>query len=211
MMTGRFSNSRLFKNDVLLRFCWQQSSAHINSVVQGLLNYLGIATHYNGHNRGSSLVNFVLQCSVFNIQIIISYVTCGRGLGAFRRWWPPSPMWAGPFNMFKAITGDVRIIPSFQIRGYVLHFQARFMCHYELWPTSVSHPFSFLNSSFGLTWGKHNQKITIAIVRLVLQVFAMPGYFLYIVFYSYLFSLLSSCWFVIAVCDSASVRVLVKS
>ena len=124
MMTGRFSNSRLFKKDnVLLRFCWQQSSAEINSVVQGLLKYMGIATHYNGHNRGSSLVNFVLQCSVFNIQIIISYVTCGWGSGAFRRWWPPSPIWAGPFNIFMATTGDVRIIPSFQIRGYVLHFE----------------------------------------------------------------------------------------
>ena len=38
---------------------------------------------------------------------------------------------------------------------------ACFMCHHELWPTSVSHPFS-LNSSIGLLGGKHYQKITIA-------------------------------------------------
>ena len=81
---------------------------------------------------------------------------------------------------------------------------ARFMCHHELWPTSVSHPFSFLNSSLGLTGGKHYQKITIPIFRLVLQNFATPGYFPYILFYSYLFSLLSSGWFVIAVWDCFS-------
>ena len=84
------------------------------------------------------------------------------------------------------------------------------MCHHELWPTSVSHPFSFLNSSLGLAGEKHNQKITIPIVRLVLQNFAIPGYFPYILFY-YLFSLLSSGLFVIAVCGSVSVRELVKS
>ena len=49
------------------------------------------------------------------------------------------------------------IIPSVWIWGYVLHVEhiscviiaaclAHFMCHFELWPTSVSHPFSSLNS-----------------------------------------------------------------
>ena len=32
---------------------------------------------------------------------------------------------------------------------------AHFMCHHELWPTSVCHPFSSLNSSLGLTRGKY--------------------------------------------------------
>ena len=54
------------------------------------------------------------------------------------------------------------------------------MCHYKLWPTSVSQPFSFLNSSLGLAGGKHYQKITIPIFRLVVQNFAIPGYFPYI-------------------------------
>ena len=85
------------------------------------------------------------------------------------------------------------------------------MCHHELWPTSVSHPFSFLNSSLGLAGEKHYQKITIPIFRLVLQNFAIPGYFPYILFCCYLFSLLSSGWFVIAVCGSISVREIVKS
>ena len=56
---------------------------------------------------------------------------------------------------------------------------------------------------------KHSQKIIIPIYRLVLQNFAIPGYFPYILFYCYLFSLLSSVWFVIAVvCGSISVREL---
>ena len=84
------------------------------------------------------------------------------------------------------------------------------MCHHELWPTSLSHPFSSLNSSLCFAGGKHYQKITIPIFRLVLQNFAIPGYFPYILFYRYPFSLLSSGWFVITVCGSISVKELVK-
>ena len=58
--------------------------------------------------------------------------------------------------------------------------------------------------------GKHYQKIAIHIFRLVLYHFAIPGCFPYILFCRYLFSLLSSGWFVIAVCDSISVGELVK-
>ena len=36
-----------------------------------------------------------------------------------------------------------------------------FMCHHQLWPTSVSHPFSFLTSSLGFAAGKHYKIITI--------------------------------------------------
>ena len=76
--------------------------------------------------------------------------------------------------------------------------------------TSVSHPFSSLNSSTGLDEGKHYPKITIVILRLVLQNFAFPGCSPYILFYQNLFSLLSSGWFVITVCCPISVRKLVK-
>ena len=76
-----------------------------------------------------------------------------------------------------------------------------FMCHHELWPTSVSHPFSSLNSSLGLAGGKHYQKIAIPILRLVLKNFVIPGYFPYILFFRYLFSLVSSDWVVSAVCN----------
>ena len=46
---------------------------------------------------------------------------------------------------------------------------AHFMCHHELWPTSVGHPFSSLNISLGLTGGKYYQKIIIAILELFLK------------------------------------------
>ena len=71
------------------------------------------------------------------------------------------------------------------------------MYHHELWPISVSHPFSSLNSFLGFAGGKHYQEITIHIFRLVLQNFAIPGCFLYIIFYHYLFCLFSSGWFLI--------------
>ena len=64
------------------------------------------------------------------------------------------------------------------------------MYHHELWPTSESHPFSFLNSSLCLAGGKLYQKITVPVFRLVLQNFAIPGYFPYILFYCYIISLL---------------------
>ena len=84
------------------------------------------------------------------------------------------------------------------------------MCHNKLRLTSVSHPFSYLKSSLGLTEEKHYQKITVPTFGLILQNFAFQGCFPYILFYHYLFSLLSSGWFVIAVCGSISVRELVK-
>ena len=84
------------------------------------------------------------------------------------------------------------------------------MCHHKLWSTSVIHPFSFLSGSLGLAGGKQYRKITIPIFRLVLQNFAIPDYFPYILFYCYLFSLVSSDWFVIAPSGSISVREIVK-
>ena len=38
--------------------------------------------------------------------------------------------------------------PIFSNLGLCAACWAHFMCHHELWPTSVSHPFSSLNSSF---------------------------------------------------------------
>ena len=70
--------------------------------------------------------------------------------------------------------------------------------------------FLFLNSSLSLAGGKHYQKITIPVFRAVFQNFSIPGYFPYILFYRYILSLISSDWFVIAVCGSVSVRELVK-
>ena len=116
----------------------------------------------------------------------------------------------GSFNLFMATTGDVWIITFFSYLGLCAACCAHFICHHELWPTSVSHPFSSLNSPLGFAGGKHYRKITIPIFRFVLQNFALPGCFPYFFFYRYIFSLLSSGWFVIALCGSISVRELVK-
>ena len=95
---------------------------------------------------------------------------CGWGLGDFIRWWPPSTMWAGPLIYFWPPPGMSSNL------GLCAACWARFMCHHELWPTSVSHPFFSLNTSLGFAGGKHYLKITIPIFRLVLQNFAFPGY-----------------------------------
>ena len=71
-------------------------------------------------------------------------------------------------------------------------------------------PFSSLNSSLGLAAVNNYQKITVPFFRLVLQNFAIPGYFPYILFYCCIISLLSSGLFVIAVCGSVSVMELFK-
>ena len=49
--------------------------------------------------------------------------------------------------------------PIFSNLGFCAVCWAHFMCHSELWPTSVEYPFSFLNSSLGLTGGKHTKKV----------------------------------------------------
>ena len=103
----------------------------------------------------------------------------------------------GSFNLFMATTGDVWII--FSNLGLCAACWARFMRHHKSCPTSVSHSFSYLNSSLGFT---------VPIIRFVLQNFAISGCFPYILFYRHVFSLLSSGWFamfVIAVCGSVSV------
>ena len=128
------------------------------------------------------------------------------GDGGFSKAVATLTMWAGHFYLFMATTGDVWIMPSFGIWGLCAVCWAHFMCHHELWPTSVGHLFSFLNSYWGLTGGKHYQKIIIAIFRFVLQNFTIPCYLPYILFYSCLFYLLSSGWFVIAAYGSISVQ-----
>ena len=90
----------------------------------------------------------------------------------------------GSFNIFLTLCLNN---PIFSNLGLCAACWVRFMCHHELWPTSVSHPFSSLNSSLGYAGGKHYQKITIPMFRLVLQNFSIPGYFPFILFYRYLF------------------------
>ena len=79
---------------------------------------------------------------------------------------PRSTMWCGcVLQPFYGHYWGVWIIPSFRILGYDPCW-AHFMCHLEVWPKSVGHPLSILNSSSGLRGGKHYQKITILIFRI---------------------------------------------
>ena len=68
----------------------------------------------------------------------------------------------GSFNLFMAITLNL---------GFCAVCWTHFMFHHKLWPTSVSHPSSFLNSSIGLAGRNHYQKTTIPVFRVVLQKF----------------------------------------
>ena len=90
------------------------------------------------------------------------------------RWWLGvvvlSTMWSCPLIISSTTTGGIWIFPFFSNLELCVARWARFMCHHELWPTSVSHLFSFLNSSSGLAGGKHYQKITILIWKLVLKI-----------------------------------------
>ena len=68
----------------------------------------------------------------------------------------------GSFNLFMATTLNL---------GFCAVCWAHFVFHYKLWPTSVSHPSSVLNSSLGLAGRNHYQKTTILVFRVVLQKF----------------------------------------
>ena len=96
----------------------------------------------------------------------------------------------------------------FLILGLCAACWAHFTCHHELWPISVSHTFSFLNSS---CWRKTLPENYCAYLYSCSSKFVIPGYFPYILFCCYLFSLLSSAWVVIAICDSFQSRELVNS
>ena len=123
------------------------------------------------------------------------------GVGSFSKLVATFNHVGGSFNLLMAITGDGWIIPSFQIWDYVLHVE-HISC---VFTNCGQHQRAILSLE-----EKHYQKISIPIFRDVLQNFAIPGYFPHILFYCYLFSLLSSGWFVIAVCGSISVRELVN-
>ena len=82
--------------------------------------------------------------------------------------------------------------PIFANFGLCAACWTHFMCHHELWPSSGSHPFCFLNSSLGLDGEKHYQKITIPVFRLVLQSLLFQVTFLIFFSTAIFFSLLSS-------------------
>ena len=107
----------------------------------------------------------------------------------------------GSFNLFMATTGYVWIIPSCRIWVYVLHVE-HISCHHEWWDFSESSLF-LSQKLFRPCCPEQN---TTHICRLFLQIFCSS---MLLFLYSFLlpsFSLLSSGWVFIAVCDSSSVQ-----
>ena len=87
----------------------------------------------------------------------------------------------GSFNLFMAATGCLNN-PIFSNLGLCAACWARFMCHHELWPTSVSNPFSFLNSSLGLTGENITRKLLFLSLGLFFKILLFQDTFL--VFFS---------------------------
>ena len=108
-----------------------------------------------------------------------SHVKCTQRVVGFSKVLATFNHVGGSPNHLMATTGCVWIIPSFRISGYVLYVE-----HSSCVITNCD---QHLKSSWGLTGGKHYQKMTIASFRFVLQKFIIPGYFPYILFYSCLF------------------------
>ena len=104
--------------------------------------------------------------------------------------------WAGPLIFFVATT------PIFSNSELCAVCSARFMRHHELWPMSVSHPFSLDNSS-GLTGEKHDQEITIPIFICILENLLFK-----VAFLVFFFITIVSPYFR---CGYISVRELIKS
>ena len=72
------------------------------------------------------------------------------------------------------------------------------MCHHELWPTSVSHSFSFFNSSLGLAREENStRKLLSLFLHLFFKILLFQVTFL--ISFSIPISLHYSVWFVIAV------------
>ena len=101
----------------------------------------------------------------------------GRELGAFLGWWPPSAMWAGPLIFHGHHRGclDNSIFSNLRLGAACW---AHFVCHHELWQTPVGHPFSFLNSSWGLTGENITRKLLSLSVDLFLKILLFPVTFL---------------------------------
>ena len=71
------------------------------------------------------------------IWIFLLWRCVGWACNLFLRWCPPLIMWAGPLILSSTATGDVWIIPSFGIWGYVLHVEhiscVITNCHQHQW------------------------------------------------------------------------------
>ena len=93
----------------------------------------------------------------------------------------------GGFNLLSVTPGDVSIIPSIRIWGYVLHVErvpcVITNCGQHQWV--IPSLFPFLNNCLGLAGGKHYQKITKQMFKVELQNFAFQSCFSLCYLYNY--------------------------
>ena len=98
------------------------------------------------------------------------------------------------FNLFMATTGDVWIIPSFQIWDYVLHVEL-----ISSIITDISESSLLSKYVFRLCWRKTLPENYYPYLKTCFSKFCY-SMLLSLYFYQHLFSLLSSGWFGMAVC-----------
>ena len=112
------------------------------------------------------------------------------------------------FNLFMDTTGGVWVTPSSLIWGYVLHVELISCvitnCGQQQW--AIPYP---LLIDLGLLEENVARKLLSLSLDLFFKIFLFHVAFLIFFFHRYLFSLLSSGWFVLAVCGFISARELV--
>ena len=119
------------------------------------------------------------------------------------------------FNLCKCPSRDVwTIILSFWVWGYMWLCAAcwvHFMCHHKLWLTSVTHPFPLSIALKALLEKNITRKLPSLSLDVFLKNLLFQFFFPYIlchpiISHQLLKSILSSSWFVIAVCGSISAQ-----
>ena len=98
------------------------------------ITFLKWLPYFPGTNELSCCITWRIMLDIchvyleneFVVNIAICMIHChpvGEGWCLFLRWWPPSSMWVGHLIFLSTTTGNVWIIPSFRIWGYVLHVE----------------------------------------------------------------------------------------
>ena len=104
----------------------------------------------------------------------------GWGLSLFPKVLVTSTMWVGPLICMYHHQIYLNN-PIFSNMGLCVACWGHFMCHHELWPTSMSHPFSSLNSTLGLaggkSWWRHQMEAFSVLPVLCAGNSAVPGEF----------------------------------
>ena len=143
-----------WRHHAFLRAC-RAEIIFLNALFILLLPSTGIAWHI-AHEIGS---RFFYR--YHSVAVILVSSDTWVGMGSFSKMLATFNHVGGSFNRFMLHRRDV---------------WTHFMCHHELWPTSLSHPISFfLNSNLVLVAGKH---------------YSIQVDFLILFFCRYLFSLL---------------------